>query len=148
MTAIVEDDYPKGHPARCDYDPNSPEAKEWMRVNCHPKGERDWPIDHPAAIDTVGNKNAVVWTPGVDPHHPDREAFTGRTAEQAKATRAAQQVLMAHARETPVRRAVDAAAIRAAYDEECKRLGVNQLSEEQNLALLTRVGAMPAQSEA
>lgn len=82
-----EEDHPKGHPARHDYDPKSPEAKEWARRNIHPKGERDYPIDHVKAVDTKGNLNHVRIDAGVDINNPEREAFTGRSPEQAKAVR-------------------------------------------------------------
>jgi hypothetical protein len=77
MPIPQEQDYPPGHPKRADYNPASPEAIEWARLNVHPLGERDWPVDHPKAVDTPGNLNAVVWQAGVDPFHPDREPFSG-----------------------------------------------------------------------
>jgi hypothetical protein len=67
MASQQERDWPPGHPKAGDYDPNSPEAKEWARVNVHPLGERDWPVDHPKALDTPGNENTLVWQAGVDP---------------------------------------------------------------------------------
>lgn len=83
-----EPDFPPGHPARCDYDPSSPAAKEWARQNSHPLGERDFPVDHPKALDTPGNKNAVVWSLGVDPDRPGLVPFRGLPAPSA-ATEAA-----------------------------------------------------------
>jgi len=87
MATPEEPDFPKGHPKRFDYDPRSPEAREWARLHIHPAGERDYPVGHPKALDTKGNTNAVPVLPGVDPTHPELEAFTGHTAEQATAER-------------------------------------------------------------
>ena len=98
MALPKEEDYPRGHPARFDYDPASPEAIEWRRRNYNPKGERDWPVGHPAAVDTPGNKNNVVVLPGVDPDNPHLEPFTGRTPEQAQALREAAAVAAAVAK--------------------------------------------------
>lgn len=78
MPTPQEPDHPPGHPKRFDYDPASPEAIEWKRKNFHPLGERDFPVDHPKAIDTPGNTNHIPALPGVDPNHPEREPFTGR----------------------------------------------------------------------
>ncbi|SRR5258708_5214261 len=96
-----EADFPPGHPARFDFKPDSPEAVEWRRVNVHPKGERDWPVDHPKAVDTPGNTNGVAFTAGVDPSNPDREAFTGRDKDTAERVREIQRELSAQAKETP-----------------------------------------------
>lgn len=101
MATPQEPDFPPGHPARFDYNPASPEAKEWARIHVHPKGERDWPVDHPKAVDTQGNKNAQVIEPGVDPDHPELEAFTGRTPEQAAAVKAFNAELAKVAKESP-----------------------------------------------
>lgn len=101
MATPQEPDFPPGHPARCDYDPSSPEAKEWARLNIHPKGERDFPVGHPKALDTPGNTNALVLRPGVDPARPDFEPFSGRSPEQAKAFRDMLDVLAANAKESP-----------------------------------------------
>jgi hypothetical protein len=85
MATPQEPDFPVGHPKRFDYDAKSPEAREWARLNIHPAGERDWPVGHPKAVDTKGNTNHVPVLPGVNPTHPEREAFTGHTPEQAAA---------------------------------------------------------------
>jgi hypothetical protein len=102
MTQVLEQDFPPGHPKRFDYDPKSPEAIEWARVHSHPKGERDWPVDHVNAVDTPGNKNSITWQPGVDPFHPELEAFTGRTPEQAAAVRALEAEASAKAKPSPI----------------------------------------------
>lgn len=98
----TEEDFPKGHPARFDYDPASPEAKEWARKNIHLKGERDFPVDHPKAVDTKGNTNHIPVRIGVDPLHPEREAFTGASPEQAAARKKMQAELAARQAETPM----------------------------------------------
>lgn len=98
---VHEEDFPKGHPKRFDYDPASAEAQEWARLNIHPKGQRDFPVDHPKAVDTPGNTNHLAWAPGVDPLHPELEAHTGATPEVAAARRAYDAQLAALARETP-----------------------------------------------
>lgn len=74
-----ERDWPPGHPKACDYNPESPEAKEWKRLNVHPLGERDWPVDHPKASDTPGNENKLVWAPGVDPRTKPSPKLKSRT---------------------------------------------------------------------
>lgn len=101
MTTRMEQDYPPGHPARFDYNPDTPEAREWRRLHVHPKGARDWPVDHPAAVDTPGNKNHLEVRAGVDPHHPELQAFTGRTPEQAERVRKLDAELAASAIDTP-----------------------------------------------
>jgi len=85
MATPEEPDFPPGHPKRFDYNPRSPEAREWARLHIHPAGERDFPVGHPKAVDTKGNTNAVPVLPGVDPAHPELEAFTGHTPEQVAA---------------------------------------------------------------
>ncbi len=87
MPTPEEPDFPPGHPKRFDYNPRSPEAREWARLNIHPAGERDFPVGHPKAMDTKGNTNATPVLPGVDPAHPELEAFTGHTQEQVDADR-------------------------------------------------------------
>jgi len=140
MTAIVEDDYPKGHPARCDYDPASPEAREWARLNIHPRGERDFPVGHPKAVDTPGNTNATVWVAGVDPKHTELEAFSGRTPAQVEGLRAVYAERAALAQPTPVRKPIDAHAFNSAYQAKCEQLGVRELSIQQYNELLTTLG--------
>lgn len=82
MVAPNERDFPPGHPKSADYDPNSPEAKEWQRMNVHPLGERDFPPGHPKAADTPGQ--SVEWKAGEDPAHPELEPFSGKVAEKAE----------------------------------------------------------------
>jgi|SRR5215472_14171545 len=101
MPAPQEPDFPPGHPARSDYDPASPEAQAWARKYISLKGERDFAVDHPKALDTPGNQNHVPVLPGIDPAHPELEPFTGHTPEQAAALRALYQVQAESAQETP-----------------------------------------------
>lgn len=84
MAIREEEDHPEGHPGRFDYNPDSPAAKAWARKHVHPKGERDFPVDHPKALDTPGNDNHLVYASGVDPSHPELEAHTGRDPKTAK----------------------------------------------------------------
>ena len=97
-----EQDFPPGHPARFDYDPASPEAKEWARRNIFPKGERAYPVDHPKAVDTEGNDSTLEWRAGVDHVHPENEPHTGRSPEQAAAVSAMNAELAKQAKESPV----------------------------------------------
>lgn len=143
MTSLVEDDFPKGHPKRSDYDPASPAAREWARINMHPRGERDFPVGHPKAIDTPGNENHIAWEPGVDPHRPELEPFTGRTPEQVEGARALYAEMAALSVPTPPRKPIDAAAFTTHYVAECERLGVNALSDEQYDQLLISLDLMP-----
>ena len=97
-----EPDFEPGHPGRYDYDPASPEAKEWARKHYAPRGERDFPVGHPKAVDTSGNTNAVQILPGIDPAHSERQAFSGRTPEQVAALDRLNAELAAAAKESPV----------------------------------------------
>ena len=97
-----EQDFPPGHPARFDYDPNSPEAAEWRKYNLNPKGERDFPRGHVKASDTPGNDCQVEWRAGVDPAHPEREEHTGRTPEQVEALRRYHEAAAKVTPESPV----------------------------------------------
>lgn len=101
MPAPQEPDFPPGHPARCDYVPDSPEAKEWARKNISLKGERDHPHGHPKAVDTPGNQNHVPVRAGIDPEHPELEEFSGRTPAQAAAVRRLYQEQAKGAKDTP-----------------------------------------------
>ena len=106
MPTPQEPDFPPGHPARFDYDPDSPEAQEWARKHVWLPGERDWPVGHPAAVDTPGNKNAIVHQPGVDPAHPELEAFTGRTPAHVEARKRVQAELAQKQMPSPEREPV------------------------------------------
>jgi hypothetical protein len=100
MALPREDDFPKGHPKRVDYDPRSPEAAQWARENAFPFGERDFPRGHVKAVDTDGNQNHVQHIAGIDPLHPELEQFTGRTPEQAEAVRQFNEELAKESKET------------------------------------------------
>lgn len=103
MATPEEPDFPPGHPARFDYDPDSPEAIEWMRKHVWLPGERDYPVGHPKASDTPGNTNSVEIRPGVDPAHPELEPFTGRRPEVAARMREINAALAAQQLPTPER---------------------------------------------
>jgi hypothetical protein len=108
MATPEEPDFPPGHPARFDYDPESPEAIEWARKHIWLPGERDWPVGHPAAVDTQGNKNATPVLAGVDPDHPELEAFTGRTPKQVEGRNCLMAAIAELQRPTPPRDPVEA----------------------------------------
>jgi hypothetical protein len=110
MATPEEPDFPLGHPKRFDYNPRSFEAREWARRNIHPAGERDFPVGHPKALDTVGNTNHVPVLAGVDPAHPELEAFTGRTPEQVAAYRELMEERKVLAFPSPEREAIEAPA--------------------------------------
>ncbi len=103
MATPQEQDFPAGHPGRSDYNPDSPEAKQWAREHYSPKGERDFPVGHPKASDTPDNDCGVSWAPGVNPKRTDLQPFTGRTLEQVAALREYEQAATAAAVETPPR---------------------------------------------
>ncbi|MBZ5569454.1 MAG: hypothetical protein LAN64_16600 [Acidobacteriia bacterium] len=97
-----EPDFEPGHPARFDYDPSSPQAKEWARTHFALKGERDFPVGHPKAFDTPGNTNAVPVLAGIDPAHPELQEFSGRTPAQVEGLKLYQQFAAPLAQESPV----------------------------------------------
>jgi hypothetical protein len=101
MSPVTERDFPKGHPKAADYDPKSPEAIEWARVNIHPMGERAYPVDSKKSSDTPGHECSLEWRAGVDPLHPELEPHTGATPEVAAARRAAYLAQQPKAQETP-----------------------------------------------
>lgn len=129
--ARAEEAFPPGHPGRHDYDPESPAAKEWARKNVHPLGERDFPVDHPAAADTPGNLNHVAWAPGVDPFNPHREAHTGRTPAQVEGLRKLSEQASRQAKESPVTYPVDAAVLNAMLDNKRKEVGRDLLTNDE-----------------
>ena len=147
MAKMAEDDFEAGHPARCDYDPESPAAKEWARRHVSLKGERDFAVDHPAALDTPGNLNHIEWSAGVDPFHPEREAFTGRNPAQAAAARQAAQAAAVAAKPTPARKPLDAHQVLEAYHKRLMELGIDDPTEEQYEKILRDINAQPTESE-
>lgn len=132
----VEQDFPAGHPGRADYDPESTEAKEWARVNVHPLGERDFPVDHPKALDTPGNLNHLPVTAGVDPLNPHREPFTGRTPAQVSAIRKLSEAASKTAVESPVVQPIDAAVVNRMLDLKRGELNRDLLTPEEYQAVL------------
>lgn len=110
MATPEEPDFPPGHPARFDFDPDSPEAKEWMRKHAWAAGERDYPVGHPKAVDTPGNLNGVQHQAGVDPAHPELEPFTGRTPAAAAKVREMWKLLGEQAKPSPTPEPTEAPA--------------------------------------
>lgn len=96
-----EEDFERGHPARADYNPRSPEALAWAKAHYAPLGERDFSVGHVKACDTEGNLNQVEVLAGVDPSRPDREPFSGRTPNQVRQLRELNQRLSKQAKDTP-----------------------------------------------
>jgi hypothetical protein len=129
--AQIEEDFPKGHPARHDWDPESPEAKEWARLHVAPLGERDFPPDHPKAADTPGNLNHLPSIAGVDPLNPHREAHTGRTPAQAAAVQALSEMASRAAKESPVLQPIDARVVNRMLDRKRDEVGRDQLTPEE-----------------
>lgn len=148
-TRQIERDFPAGHPAANDYDPTSPEAIEWARTHVAPLGERDFPLDHPKALDTPGNLNHLPSTAGVDPLNPHREAFTGRSPEQARAVAKLSEAASAAAVESPVVQPIDAAVVNRLLDQKRTELRRDLLTPEEYSSVLrdyhaTRTGGVEA----
>jgi len=135
----VEPDFPPGHPARCDYDPDSPEAEEWARQHVAPFGERDFTVDHPKAADTAGNTNHLRWAAGVDPYNPHLEPFTGRTPKQAAGVAALSAIASARAEESPVLQPLDAIAVADALNKKRKELGRDMLTPDEYSAVVGEI---------
>jgi len=143
MDTRIEYDFPPGHPGRADYTPGSLDATDWARHHVHPLGQRDFPVDHPKAADTPGNENAVVWTAGVDPRNPHREAFTGRTPEQAAAVKRLSLEASRRALESPVMQPLDAITAAAAMNAKRKELGRDILTPAEHAAVLAELQQQP-----
>lgn len=143
----LERDFPPGHPAASDYDPQSPEAIEWARRNVHPLGDRDFPVDHPKALDTAGNTNHLSWRAGTDPHNPQREEFTGRTPEQAAGVARMSAIASAAAVESPVTVPLDAAEVNTALDAKRVELKRDILTAEEYAAVVREVQSRPREAE-
>jgi hypothetical protein len=143
MSPQIERDFPPGHPAASDYNPASPEAMEWARVNVNPLGTRDFPVDHPKAIDTPGNTNVLTWQPGVDPHNPHREAHTGRTPEQAAGVAAMSETASKAAKESPVTQPLDAVEVSLALNAKRAEVGRDILTAEEYSEVIAKVQSTP-----
>ncbi len=139
MVMSGEQDFPPGHPARFDYNPASPEAIEWARKNIHPLGERDYPVDHPKAVDTPGNTNHFTWAPGVDPYNPHLEEHTGRTPAQAKAMQEFNARQAEKAQESQALAPISSAVANEALAAERARLKVDALTEGQTRRVLAKL---------
>lgn len=136
MSPQVEHDFPAGHPGRSDFDPESAEAKEWARLHVSPLGERDFPPDHPKALDTPGNLNHLPVTAGVDPLNPHREPFTGRSPAQAAGVRALSEAASRAAVESPVVQPVDAQVVNRMLDQKRSDVGRDLLTPEEYQSVL------------
>lgn len=147
MTQYVEQDFPKGHPARHDYDPASPEAIEWARVNVAPFGSRDFTVDHIKAVDTAGNTNALAWEAGVDPHNTHREPHTGRTPAQAMGVAQMTEIASKAAKESPVVQPLDAAEVNAALDAKRLEVGRDMLTPEEYSEVIASIQVKPHTAE-
>lgn len=147
MPPQLEEDFPKGHPGRGDYDPHSPAAQEWARLHVAPLGERDFPVDHPKAADTAGNTNALAWEAGVDPHNPHREPHTGRTPEQAAGVAVLSALASKAALESPVLQPLDAAEVNAALDRRRQEVGRDLLTPEEYSAVIAAIQSQPRTAE-
>jgi hypothetical protein len=143
MAQQQERDFLLGHPAAADYVPGSPESNEWARVNVSPLGQRDFPVDHPKAVDTAGNLNTLEWEAGVDPHNPHREAHTGRTPEQAAGVAALSEAASKAAKESPVMQPVDASAVNAALDVKRAEVGRDILTAGEYSEVMAAIQAAP-----
>lgn len=132
----IEQDFPPGHPGRNDYDPDSPEAKEWARTHVQPLGERDFPVDHPKAADTPGNLNHLPVVAGVDPLNPHREPFTGRTQKQVDGLRKLSETASQQAKESPVLQPIDAMVVNRMLDAKRTEVGRDLLSPEEYQSVL------------
>lgn len=132
----IEEDFPPGHPGRFDYNPKSPEAIEWARKYVAPLGERDFPVDHPKAVDTAGNTNHLHWDAGVDPFNPHREPHTGRTPEQVAGVRALSAIATERAKDSPVAHPIDSATVNRMLDNKRNELGRDNLTEEEYASVL------------
>lgn len=149
MTPAVrtEEAFPKGHPARSDYDPGSPEAIEWARVNVSPLGERDFPVDHPKALDTPGNTNHLTIRAGVDPHNPHMEPFTGRTPAQAAGVAMMSETASRLAEDSPVTEPLDAEIVNAALDDKRRAVGRDVLTPEEYRETIAAIHSAPRDAE-
>jgi hypothetical protein len=147
MSPQIEEDFPKGHPGRADYDPHSPEAQEWARLHVSPLGERDFPVDHPRAADTPGNTNALQWEPGVNPHNPHREPHTGRTPDQAAGVAVLSEIASRAAQESPVLQPLDATVVNAALDKKRQELGRDLLTPAEYSEVIAAIQSQPRAAE-
>lgn len=143
----IEHDFPPGHPGRADYDPKSPDALEWVRKNVSPKGERDFPVDHPKAVDTPGNSNSMVWQIGVDPHNPHREPLTGRTPEQAAGVAAITAIASRAATESPVTQPIDALVVAKALNDKRRELNRDVLTPDEYASVMAELQTRPKPGE-
>ncbi len=136
MPSQKERDFEPGHPAASDYDPSSPQAREWARQHVSPLGERDFAVDHPKALDTAGNLNHLPVTAGVDPLNPHREAFTGRSPAQVAGVRALSEAASKASVDSPVVQPIDALMVNRMLDQRRQDVGRDLLSPEEYQSVL------------
>jgi hypothetical protein len=74
---------PKGHPARLDYDANSPEAKAWHEHQRSLESSSGHPPGYNP--DLTKPHGGLGWVLGEDPQHPEREPFTGHVRKTLQA---------------------------------------------------------------
>lgn len=141
----VEEDFPKGHPGRFDYDPESPEAIEWARHNVAPLGERDFPVDHIKAADTPGNLNHLPVTAGVDPLNAHLEPHTGRTPDQVAGIRKLTEMASKQATESPVLQPIDATIVNRMLDRKREELRRDTLTPDEYAGVLRDYHAQRAE---
>lgn len=148
MSPQIERDFPPGHPAASDYNPESADAKEWARKNVAPLGERDFPVDHPKALDTPGSLNHLPSIAGVDPLNPHREQFTGRTPAQAAAVRELSLFASKAAVASPAALPADAQVVNRMLDQKRQDLGRDLLTPEEYQGVLRDYHATRAEGVA
>ena|SRR5579864_5431385 len=74
---------PPGHPARIDYNPDSPEAKSWAAHQRSLESSSGQPPGYNP--DLTRPHGGMVWELGVDPQHPELEPFTGHVRRTLQA---------------------------------------------------------------
>jgi hypothetical protein len=134
--AQMERDLPLGHPSAPDTVLGSPEHKRWLVAQEAKSNAVDFPTGHPKRFDTPGSMSTVQWQPGVDPAHPELEAFTGRTPEQVNAIAEYNRQRSAAQEPTPAHIPVDARKANKALAAKRAELGVDTLTAEETQAVL------------
>jgi hypothetical protein len=142
-----ERDFPIGHPAAVDTVMGSPSHLTWERQHQFDENKRDFPPGHAKAADTPGNLNSTRWEPGVDPHNPHHQAYTGHAPEKAAAVAKWNADQAAGAHESPVLKPVDAMVANAALEARRKELGVDALTADQHAGVLATLQGAPHGSE-
>jgi hypothetical protein len=142
MAQAPERDFPIGHPKAIDTVLGSPAHLAWVEQHKFEENTRDFPPGHPKAADTPGNLNALPVLPGVDPHNPHLEPFTGRTPAQAAQWAEWHRAEAAGAHESPVQPIIDQAVLNEALAKERARLDVDALTMEQTQVVMAKLQAL------